>query len=111
MRIISNKAEPESFHFEINGDNYDFSDNKPIIYYRQEATKELFQNLGSDILYNNKFTDMEAYNGKVNDIRGPKTGNYYKKSTIFPLYYNRIDAFEDIYHRYQEIFKTYGTDY
>jgi len=40
--IISNKAEPESFHFEIEGDNYEFSSDKRTMYFRQEATKELY---------------------------------------------------------------------
>jgi hypothetical protein len=40
--MISNSAEPESFHFTIEGDNYEFSSDKPNMYYRQEATKELF---------------------------------------------------------------------
>ena len=58
--LISNKAEPESFHFEIEGDNYEFSSDKRNMYFRQEATKNLFQNLGSDIIYNRKFTDIVA---------------------------------------------------
>jgi len=40
--IISNKTEPESFHFEIEGDGYEFSKDKRAMYFRQEATKELF---------------------------------------------------------------------
>jgi hypothetical protein len=32
--IISNKAEPESFHFEIEGDNYEFSSDKRNMYFR-----------------------------------------------------------------------------
>jgi len=40
--IISNKAEPESFHFEIEGDNYEFSSDKRTMYFRQESTKKLF---------------------------------------------------------------------
>jgi hypothetical protein len=40
--IISNKAEPESFHFEIEGDNYEFSNDKRAMYFRQEATKNLY---------------------------------------------------------------------
>jgi len=30
------------------------------MYFRQEATKELFQNLGSDILYDRYYTDVMA---------------------------------------------------
>ena len=119
--LISNKAEPESFHFEIEGDNYEFSSDKRNMYFRQEATKELYQNLGSDILYNRYYTDVAAsnytqeqnYRKKAEDY----TNQYNKmdkvypieseglsqqvKSTIFPLYYNKIDTYNDIYHDYQ----------
>jgi len=30
------------------------------MYFRQEATKNLYYNLGSDILYDRKFTDVAA---------------------------------------------------
>jgi len=40
--LISNKAEPESFHFEVEGDNYEFSSDKRVMYFRQEATKNLY---------------------------------------------------------------------
>jgi hypothetical protein len=53
--LISIKATPESFHFEIEGDNYDFSADKRTMYFRQEATKCLYQNLGLDILYDRNF--------------------------------------------------------
>jgi hypothetical protein len=59
---LSNKAEPESFHFEIEGDNYEFSEDKRTMYFRQEATKNLYQNLGSDMLYDRNFTDVIAKN-------------------------------------------------
>jgi hypothetical protein len=32
--MISNKAEPESFHFEIERDNYEFSEDKRAMYFR-----------------------------------------------------------------------------
>jgi len=93
---LSNSAEPESFHFEITGDCYDFSKDKANMYYRQEATKELYQNLGSDILYDHNYTN-------VNPDRN-------KKSTVFPLYYNRIDDYDNIYNAYQEM-KSDSRDY
>jgi len=49
MLILSNNAEPESFHYEIVGDSYSFSKDKPNMYYRQEATEALYQYNGSDI--------------------------------------------------------------
>ena len=124
LEIISNKAEPESFHFEIEGDNYDFSQDKRAIYFRQEATKNLYQNLGSDIIYNRYYTDVtareythEQYYRKISDLGFNGYENKYKtfdraypiqdsglvqqkKSTIFPLYYERIDTYNDVYHKY-----------
>ncbi len=42
LYIISNYAEPESFHYEIIGDCFDFADDKQNMYVRQEATKKLY---------------------------------------------------------------------
>lgn len=74
LQIISNKAEPESFHFEIIGDSYTFKSDKPNIYYRQEKTKELWHKMGSLIKYSESDqTDL----------------NQQPISTYFPLYYKR----------------------
>ena len=115
--IVSNKAEPESFHFEIEGDNYEFSSDKRNMYFRQEATKELFQNLGSNIIFDRKYTDVQADRYTQEQYyRGGKDykykfGNCYPKestrlvqqvkSTIFPLYYERNDTFYNIYDDYR----------
>lgn len=91
LQIISNKAEPESFHFEINGDSYEFSKDKPNMWYRQELTKNTYQKLGSDITYDHLY----------NDSKRGVTPQQYPKSTVFPLYYNRLDSvneIEDYYH-------------
>lgn len=91
LQIISNKAEPESFHFEINGDSYEFSKDKPNMWYRQELTKNTYQKLGSDITYDHLY----------NDSKRGVTPQQHFKSTIFPLYYNRLDSvneIEDYYH-------------
>lgn len=91
LQIISNKAEPESFHFEINGDSYEFSKDKPNMWYRQELTKNTYQKLGSDITYDHLY----------NDSKRGVAPQQYPKSTIFPLYYNRLDSvneIEDYYH-------------
>ena len=136
LEIISNKAEPDSFHFEIEGDNYEFSEDKRAMYFRQEATKNLYQNMGSDIIYDRKYTDVVAdpytyeqyYRGDTIDPITGQTHNYSNytkengsynfdkhypvqgkglvqqvKSTIFPLYYERVDTYNDIYHRYREM--------
>ena len=125
--MISNKAEPESFHFEIEGDNYEFSSDKRAMYFRQEATKNLYQNLGSNILYDRKFTDVGAdkytleqyYRKADSDYNSYTTNDRFNwdksypiesvnltqqvKSTIFPLYYNRVDTYNEIYHKYVEM--------
>ena len=93
--IISNKAEPESFHFTITGDGYDFSDDKPNIYYRQESTKKLFNNLGSQITYRKDYTEL--------------TPERNQKSTIFPLYYDKIHYYNDIYDIYTMMIDKIGS--
>jgi hypothetical protein len=40
--ILSNCAEPESFHYQIDGDSYDFKEDKANMYYRQEATEAFY---------------------------------------------------------------------
>ena len=97
LYIIANKAKPESFHYEIVGEVYDFANDKKNMYYRQEATKELYQNLGSDILFNRDYQETPiALNAK---------------STLFPLYYERIDTFDEIYDSYQNATSKYNRDY
>ena len=136
LEIISNKAEPESFHFEIEGDNYEFSKDKRAMYFRQEATKNLCQNLGSDMLFDSdvaadNYTFEQYYRGNPSRQFNSETenienvsGNKYEekyiksdkvypesgmglvqqvKSSIFPLYYERIDTYDDIYYKYRGI--------
>ena len=55
IELIANKAQPESFHFEIIGECYDFHKDKPNMYFRQEARKALFQYNGCDISYDSNF--------------------------------------------------------
>lgn len=101
LQIISNKAEPESFHFEINGDSYEFSNDKPNMWYRQELTKNTYQNLGSDITYDHLYNDSER---GVIPIQN-------KKSTLFPLYYNRIDTTNEIEDYYYTMTSPSDRDY
>lgn len=125
LQIISNNAEPESFHYEIIGDCYDFAKDKKNMYIRQEATKELYQYNGCDITYDHDYEDIEdglitlEETTKSRNQQNPKTpieyyhrplsidenyrmvGDQYDKSTIFPLYYSRqdtINEIEDSYH-------------
>lgn len=89
MKIVSNNAKPESFHFAISGDNYEFTEDLPNIYYRQEATKELYGTLGSRVSYNPDYQKVHP--------------NQQLKSTIYPLYYNRLDVYDNIYDLYQQM--------
>jgi hypothetical protein len=59
LELVSNKVKPESFHYEVVGDVYDFSDDKPTMYFRQEALKALYQYNGYDIEYNPNFLEIE----------------------------------------------------
>ena len=84
------------------------------MFVRQELTKMLYQNLGSDILYNHDIEDvltkMYKLSPRSND-KGDVDGNRdivlvdsltrNEVSTIFPLYYEKIDSFNEIYHYYQ----------
>ena len=89
LDIISNKAEPESFHFEVVGDSYDFKDDKPNIYVRQEATKELFSNKQSNVQFNPNYKKLCENNLEQQP-----------KSTIFPWYYRCVNTYNDIYDLY-----------
>ena len=106
LQIISNKAAPESFHYEVVGECYDFAKDKKNMYIRQEATKELYQFNGSDIVYNPDYKTLDSDPRQISGLVTTK----YDKSTIFPLYYCRqdtINEIEDYYHLYGHK-ETYG---
>lgn len=101
LQIISNSAEPESFHYEIVGDCYDFSQDKKNMYIRQEATKELYQYNGCDVTYDSKYNELVSEHRLVQDSDGNDIPNIYDKSALMPLYYSRqdtINEIEDFYH-------------
>ena len=99
LELIANKVKPESFHYEIVGDVYDFSEDKPTMYFRQEALKALYQYNGYDIEYNPNFLEIE-----------PKQHN---RSADFPKYYSRWDTINEIYDSYKrfEIDKPFNYDH
>ena len=115
MSIISNNVKPESFHYEIVGDTYDFAEDKLNMYVRQELTKHLYQLNGSDIVYNPNYIKLldrvkqrPIYNynksqvQQYDDFCGYKiTESQYKdKSTLFSGYYSRKDTLNEIYDSY-----------
>lgn len=96
LQILSNNTPPESFHYEITGDCFDFASDKPAIYKRQEITKKLLKSFGSSIEYYN----VDKYVKQS------------KKSTIFPLYYFKDGNSNKMYDCYKQInpFKGYNYD-
>ena len=97
LELVSNKAKPESFHYEVVGDVYDFADDKPTMYFRQEALKALYQYNGYDIEYNPNFLEIE-----------PKQHN---RSAELPKYYSRWDTVNDIYDSYKRFAAPLGFNY
>jgi hypothetical protein len=57
------------------------------MFFRQEATKEFYQFNGSDIVFDERYREL-------NPSKNPK-------STIFPLYYSRQDTINELYDIYK----------
>jgi hypothetical protein len=87
LELVANKVKPESFHYEVVGDAYDFAEDKPTMYFRQEALKALYQYNGYDIEYNPNFLEIE-----------PKQHN---RSAELPKYYSRWDTINEVYDSYK----------
>lgn len=106
LEIISNNAEPDSFHYEIVGDCYDFAKDKKNMYIRQEATKELYQYNGCDVTYDHEYSDLDSEHRPLLDSDGNEIPGFYDRSTLMPLYYSRqdtINEIEDSYHLKDDI--------
>ena len=101
LQIISNNAEPESFHYEIVGDCYNFAKDKKNMYIRQEATKELYQYNGCDVTYDHEYNNLDSEHRSLLDSNGNEIPGFYDRSTLMPLCYSRQDTInevEDYYH-------------
>ena len=101
LEIISNSAEPESFHYEIVGDCYEFAKDKKNMYIRQEATKELYQNNGYNVSFDHNYSNLHEEHRPLITTSGTRLDGMFDKSTLFPLYYSRqdtINEIEDSYH-------------
>ena len=97
LELVANKVKPESFHYEVVGDVYDFAEDKPTMYFRQEALKALYQYNGYDIDYNPNFLDIE-----------PKQHN---RSADLPKYYSRWNSTNQIYDSYKRFSAPIGFNY
>lgn len=88
LELLANKAEPESFHFEIVGESYDFAKDKATMFFRQEARKALLQYNGVDITYDRNFL-------KVTPTQHPKSAE------LVYRYYERQDKLQEIKDTYR----------
>ena len=98
LELVANKAKPESFHYEIVGECYDFAKDKPNMYFRQEALKALWQYNGTDITYNRDFL-------KVQPKQQPKSADFPHR------YYTRQDTINNIEDYYISVTYPKGYDY
>lgn len=101
LQLIANKAQPESFHFEVVGETYEFADDKKNMFFRQEALKHLYQYNGSDITYDPKYLTITP---EQRDMPF-STSQYKDRSTMFPISYSRVDSLNSIEDHYQTIEK------
>lgn len=93
FQILANKVEPESLHFELIGDAYDFKSDAQNEFFRQQAWKDILSYNGKDILCNRNYEHIIP--------QQEKNISYNKKSITFPLYYFDIQKYDDLYHSYQ----------
>lgn len=98
LEIVANKAKPESFHYEIIGETYDFAKDKVNMYFRQEAMKALWQYNGVDISYDRNFL-------KVQPRQQPKSADFPHK------YYTRQDTINEIEDYYIHVTYPESHDY
>ena len=110
VTVVSNNVMPESIHYNILGDSYDFADQKKAMYFRQEATKAFYQYNGADILYDHKVFDKttgyiptqvtsSTYIEKDPiglPLRNSSTVSTIYKDTLFPWIYAKQDTFNEI---------------
>ena len=99
LQIISNNAPPESFHYEVIGDSYEFSEDKMNMFIRQEYTKMFYQYNGVDITYDRNVLEMSPEQRNFNLY----SLGYQEKSTVLPGYFYKRDSYntvEDFYENY-----------
>lgn len=98
LELVANKAKPESFHYEVIGESYDFAKDKPNMYFRQEALKALWQYNGADICYDRNFLKVQ-----------PK--QQAKSADLPHRYYTRQDTVNEIEDYYISVTYPQGYDY
>jgi hypothetical protein len=118
--ISSNNVAPESIHYTIIGDSYDFVDQKQAMYFRQEATKALYQYNGANLIFDRRVLDgttgyLPEMVTSSKYIEKDAAGNYLRKNeavssiykdSLFTLIYARQDSFNEVEDYYRQIVAT-----
>lgn len=101
LEILSNKAAPESFHYEIVGECYDFGNLKKIAYIRQEKLKKLYTEGTNNLVDLHYNEDLPTCTFDENSFlyRGTK----YNRAIVFPQYYCRQNIKNQIYDNYKSM--------
>lgn len=104
LELISNKAAPESFHYQIVGQCYENAIDKPTQYYRQEKTKELWHRSGSDIIFDPNYKDFHIkqrplWHYENNQLKVSNDKIYVKSLVPWNYYvkYHNPNKIEDYY--------------
>ena len=98
LELVANKAKPESFHYEVVGEAYDFAKDKVNMYFRQEALKALWQYNGADITYDRNFLRVQ-----------PR--QVARSADLVHRYFTRQDTINDIEDYYIHVTYPQGYDY
>ena len=101
MQIIANKAKPDSFHYEIIGECYNFANDKQNMYFRQEAIKSIWNYNGVNIKYDKQYKNIALIqNRKSADL----VHTYYDRKEPINLMYDYYVAHtNDSDHDYRHI--------
>ena len=83
--IIGNKAKPESFHYEVIGEAYNFGYEKRLAYIRQEFDKALKQYNGYDISYKRDSLHLPL----SHPVKSIQFNNHYNREK----YYNVVEDY------------------
>ena len=95
LELSANKAKPESFHYEIVGECYDFAKDKVNMFFRQEAIKSIWQYNGADICYDRNYLKVQP-------------NQQFKSADLPHKYYTRQDTINEIEDYYISIGNSSG---
>lgn len=76
IELIANKAEPESFKYEVIGESYDFTKDKPNMYYKQEKLKWINSNVNYGELQDKSADLVKEFDSAHRIIKGSELVYY-----------------------------------